>query len=276
MESKKKFLKFKNPNKYFFINSMFFLEHTIFLHSKRLQIKIETYWKGACMGKIIIVEDSAEISKIVKLYLSTSGHEVMIAEDGEEGLKLCRDYDFDLGIFDLMLPKLDGYDLIEKVREFSEMPILILSAKIEEYDKVKGFGVGADDYIQKPFNPVELVARVNASLRRWELMKQKSSGSEILIVGELSLDLKHQRVKKGKEEIDLTALEYKILSILMDSPGRIYSKLQICEMIHGDYFETDENGITVHVSHIRDKIGLNEKGESYIKTKRGLGYKIEN
>lgn len=226
------------------------------------------------MGKIIIVEDSVEISNVIKLYLNGAGHEVHIAEDGLKGLELCKSEGYDLGIFDLMLPEIDGFQLIESVRQFSNMPILILSAKTEDYDKIKGFELGADDYIQKPFNPIELVARVNASLRRWGMMN--TSTSEILTLGMLTMDLDQHLVKVNNEIVDLTASEYKILKLLMKAPGRVFTKEQIAELIHGEYFESDANAIMVHISHIREKIGFNQKGKSYIKTVRGLGYKIEN
>lgn len=227
--------------------------------------------------KILIVEDSNEISKILKLYLEGEGYSVFIAENGLDGLDIVKNNRIDLAILDIMMPKMDGYELTQEIRKLSNMPILILSAKNEDNDKIIGLNIGADDYITKPFNPLEIVARVNASIRRYYHMSSNGeSGNGVLRLGELTLDTNSCRLTKEAEEISLTATEYKILALLMRTPNRIFSKVQISEHINGEYFETDDNSVTVHISHIRDKIGLNKNGQQYIKTVKGLGYKIEN
>lgn len=227
--------------------------------------------------KILIAEDNPEISKVLKLYLNSAGYEVVSVDNGLSGLKKSKEIEFDLGIIDVMMPIMDGYELITKIRKFSNMPLLILSAKSEDSDKIQGLNIGADDYITKPFNPLEILARVNSSLRRYNrLNNNKSETSSTLILGELKLDTNTCKLLKNNEEITLTATEYKILKLFMERPNHIFSKIQISEYINGEYYENDDNVITVHISHIRDKIGINQNGHEFIKTVRGLGYKIEN
>lgn len=226
-------------------------------------------------NKILIVEDDAEILKVLKLYLASTGYEIYTAGNGLEALDICRKTDIDLGIFDLMIPGISGYELTREVRMFSEMPILILSAMAEDHDKILGFNVGADDYITKPFNIVELIARVRVSLKRWNQIKSKDDNLQILTVGEVTLDLRHRVLFKNDIEIQLTSTEFKILNMMMRQPESIFSKAEICKIVYGEYFESDENVIVVHISHIREKIGHTKGGESHIRTKRGLGYKFE-
>lgn len=226
--------------------------------------------------KILIAEDEIEISEIIEIYLAGEGYELKIVENGLEGLSAVKTENFDLAILDIMMPKMDGYKLTREIRKISNMPILIISAKNEDNDKILGLNIGADDYITKPFNPLEVVARVNAHLRRNrnynELNNENSNRSR---VKDLLLDNNTCRFYRDDTEIVLTATEYKIMSLLMKSPDRIFSKIQIAEYLSGEYFESDAHTITVHISNLRQKLGKDNKGEQYIKTVKGLGYKIE-
>ncbi|QUH28087.1 response regulator transcription factor [Vallitalea guaymasensis] len=225
---------------------------------------------------ILVAEDNCEISKVIKLYLEVEGYEVLIADNGLDGLSLVKENKIDLAILDIMMPKMDGYELTREIRKISNIPVLILSAKNEDIDKILGLNMGADDYITKPFNPLEIVARVNAALRRHYKLSGNEKNSGILNLGELNLDTNNCRLVKQEQEIQLTATEFKILALLMRVPERIFSKVQIIEHIKGEYFETDDNSVTVHISHLREKIGMNKNGNQYIKTVKGLGYKIED
>ena len=175
-----------------------------------------------------------------------------------------------MAILDVMMPKLNGYELTRALRKFSDIPILILSAKSQDNDKILGLNLGADDYIAKPFNPVEIVARVKAQLRR-----SARENSAMLTVGDLSLDTASFQLTKGGQSVSLTPMEYKILALLMRSPGRIFTKIQLYEGAVGTYFEGDDNTMMVHISKLREKIEDDPKDPRYIITVRGLGYKIE-
>lgn len=220
------------------------------------------------IGKILIAEDNTEIKKVLKLYLAAEGYQVYLANDGAEALQLFKHEDISMIIADLMMPKVDGYDLINRIRQSSKVPILILSAKGEDNEKILGLSIGADDYMTKPFNPLEVVARVNAAHRRMEYYD--SELSSVISVGGITMNLSQFTVYKGNMKIELTASEFKILKLLMESPGRIFSKAMISEYINGQYYENDDNTIMVHISKIRDKIG-----KKLIKTVRGLGYKFD-
>lgn len=228
--------------------------------------------------KILIAEDEIDISNILKLYLESSGYEVIVAYDGEKAYKCLQENRIDLAIFDIMMPKIDGFTLIQKVRENNNIPIMILTAKIEDNDKILGLNLGADDYLTKPFNPLEIVARVNAHLRRSHTLNKYSSiaeSSSILRVGSLILDTEKYIVKKDNCDIILTPTEYKLLALMMKNPNRVYTKSQLCEAVNGEFYENYENAITVHISNLRDKIEDDPKKPVFIKNVRGVGYKIE-
>lgn len=225
------------------------------------------------MGNILIAEDNKELSKVLVLYLNSEGYNVFVAEDGLKALEIFKENDIDLCILDIMMPKIDGYEVITSIRDESDIPIFILSAKNEDNDKILGLNIGADDYITKPFNPLEVVARVNAAFRR--ILRRGKLITGIIEMEDLTLDLEKYQVLKNRKVVDMTVTEFKILKTLLERPGQIYSKVKISEKVNGEYFESDENTITVHISHIRDKIGKRKNGEEYIKTVRGLGYKIE-
>lgn len=227
--------------------------------------------------KILVAEDDEDIVELLTLYLSNEGYEVLAANDGEEALRIAKETKVDLAVLDIMMPKMNGYELTKKLREVSNLPILILSAKNQDSDKILGLGLGADDYLTKPFNPLEIIARVKAALRRfYNLGAGATSVSDRLCVGELVLDTSTCTLLKEGNEIALTPTEYKILALLMKAPGRIFTKVQIYESINGEYFENDDNTMMVHISKLRDKLEDDPRSPRYIKTVRGLGYKIES
>lgn len=229
--------------------------------------------------KILIAEDEQDIAELLKLYLENEGYCVFWAGNGVEALKILGREDISLAVLDIMMPRMDGYELTRRIRETSNIPILILSARDKSNDKILGLNLGADDYMAKPFDPLEIVARVNSNLRRFYQLnteKPKREESYILKVGDLSLDTQTLVLKKKGEEVLLTPMEYKILALLMKKPGTIYTKVQIYESTSGEYFESDDNTIMVHISNLRDKIEDNPKNPRYIKTIRGVGYKIED
>ncbi len=229
------------------------------------------------MYNILVAEDDPDIIKILTLYLNNDGMNVIEADNGEEALRVLKENHIDLAILDVMMPKIDGYELTKRIRQESNIPILMLSAKIEDSEIILGLDLGADDYMTKPFNPLEVVARVRSNLRRFYKLNEieTDASSTIIKVGELRLDMTNCSLTKADETIPLTSTEYKILQVLMSNPGRIYTKVQIYENAIGEYFESDENTVMVHISRLRDKIEEDVKNPKYIKTVRGLGYKIE-
>lgn len=221
-------------------------------------------------ASILIAEDDADIRGLLKLYLEGEGFSVLEAADGAEALRLAREHTPDMAVLDVMMPQMDGFTLTRTLRKYSDIPILILSAKSQDNDKILGLNLGADDYIAKPFNPVEIVARVKAQLRRAE-----RTGSSVLTVRDLTLDTASFQLTKDGRPILLTPMEYKILAMLMRSPGRIFTKIQLYEGAIGTYFEGDDNTMMVHISKLREKIEDDPKNPRHIITVRGLGYKIE-
>jgi DNA-binding response OmpR family regulator len=227
--------------------------------------------------KILVAEDDTDIQEVLRLYLVNSGFEVVSAYDGSEAYELMLSEKPDLALLDIMMPVINGYELTKKIREISNIPIIILSAMNADSDKILGLDIGADDYITKPFNPLEVIARIQSNLRRkYKLDSSAAEGNgDMLTVGELKLDTKKFILYKNGEEIMLTPTEFKILSLFMEKPGMVFTKAQIYQRINGDFYETDDNTMMVHISKLRDKLGDNSKSPTYIKTVRGLGYKIE-
>ena len=219
---------------------------------------------------ILIAEDNADIRELLRLYLEGEDFRVLEAADGATALALAREHQPDMAILDVMMPEMNGFELTRALRKYSDLPILILSAKSQDNDKILGLNLGADDYIAKPFNPVEIVARVKAQLRR-----ATRSSRDILSVRDLTLDTATFQLTKGGQPILLTPMEYKILALLMRSPGRIFTKIQLYEGAIGTYFEGDDNTMMVHISKLREKIEDDPKNPRYIITVRGLGYKLE-
>ena len=218
---------------------------------------------------ILIAEDDSDIRGLLKLYLESEGYRVLEAADGAAALELARRETPDMAILDVMMPKMNGFELTRALRKTSDIPILILSAKSQDNDKILGLNLGADDYIAKPFNPVEIVARVKAQLRR-----ASRGGGSVLTAGGLTLDTAGFQLLKNGRPILLTPMEYKILAMLMRAPGRIFTKIQLYEGVVGPYFEGDDNTMMVHISKLREKIEDDPKNPAYIITVRGLGYKF--
>ncbi len=228
---------------------------------------------------ILVAEDDKDILNLLRLYLESSGYHVLTAPDGRQALTLVETaQQIDLAVLDVMMPGLDGFELTQIIREKYNFPILFLTAKAQDNDKILGLNLGADDYMTKPFNPLEVVARVGANLRRFyklNTVQTAETESTILELGELTLDTEKLVLRKNGEEIIITPNEYKLLAFLMKSPGRVYTKSQLCEAMNGESYENYENAIMVHISHIREKLEDDSKNPRYIKNVRGVGYKIE-
>lgn len=225
---------------------------------------------------VLIAEDDEDIVKLLKLYLENEGFDVKWAKDGVEACEIFDKEKINLAIVDIMMPRMNGYELTKYIRNKSNITIIILSAAQLDSDKILGLNLGADDYMVKPFNPLELIARINAHLRRfYKLGNVQEKTDNKITIGELTLDTETLTLEKNGEPVNLTATEYKILALLMKSPGRVFTKMQIYEEVNGDYYATDDNTMMVHISNLRDKIEQDPKNPKYIKTVRGLGYKIE-
>lgn len=223
---------------------------------------------------ILVADDEQGIIDFVTLYLEKDGYTVFTATDGEDALAHIQEEKIDLAILDIMMPKMNGYQLIKKIRAEKNIPIIFLTAKDASADKVLGLDIGADDYVTKPFDPLELVARVSAQLRRfYSLGAQEINSPKKIELHDLTLDLEQCLLFKGNEQIALTSIEFKILRLLMSSPGRVFTKKQIYEAVWEDTYIVDDNNIMVYISRLREKLGTREE-ESYIQTIRGLGYKI--
>ena len=227
---------------------------------------------------ILLAEDDEDIVGLIRLYLEKEGFTLLWAKDGVEAVEVFKNNPVDLALVDIMMPRMNGYELTKQIRETSSIPIIILSAAQLDSNKILGLNMGADDYLVKPFNPLELVARINANLRRaYSLTAQPAQSDDGKItVGDLVLDTHLLTLQKNGEPIQLTATEYKILIMLMKNPGRVFTKMQIYEEVNGEYLSSDDNTMMVHISNLRDKIEDDPKKPKYIKTVRGLGYKIEN
>lgn len=226
---------------------------------------------------ILIAEDDPDIIDMLELYMNREFN-IIRAKDGEAALKKLDENKVDLALVDIMMPKIDGYEFIRRARSKYNLPVMILSAKSDATDRILGLNIGADAYVTKPFNPFEVIAYIKALLRRFYELganKENVKASKLLTEGELSLDPENFILKKNGQTILLTASEFKILSKLMHTPGRVYTKAQLYECINGDYIDSDDNVVMVHISNIRSKIEDDPSNPAYIKTIRGLGYKFE-
>lgn len=229
------------------------------------------------MAKILVCDDDKEIVEAIEIYLQQEGHEVLKAYDGEEALRLLRSDHADLLIIDVMMPKLDGIRATLKIREANNMPIIILSAKSEDADKILGLNVGADDYLTKPFNPLELVARVKSQLRRYTQLGSMVNVDKrnVYSTGGLLIDDDLKEVTVDGEPVRLTPIEYNILLLLVKNQGKVFSIDQIYESIWNEDAIGVDNTVAVHIRHIREKIEINPKDPSYLKVVWGIGYKVE-
>lgn len=230
---------------------------------------------------ILLVEDEKGIRETVAIFLRNQGYDVLQAENGQQGLELIQDYEIHLAIVDIMMPIMDGITMTMKLREEHDFPVLFLSAKSEDIDKITGLNLGADDYITKPFEPMELIARVKSHLRRYEqilMLKQnhtqQNQEKHILVVGELELDQFTREVTVSGRSVRLTAKEFQILELLMSYPGRVYSADEIYEAVWKEEAINTET-VMVHVRKLREKIEVNPRKPQYLKVVWGIGYKIE-
>ena len=229
------------------------------------------------MYNVLVCDDDREIVEAIEIYLSQEGYKVLKAYDGEEALKVLDWEKVDLLIIDVMMPKLDGIRATLKIREKKNMPIIILSAKSEDADKILGLNVGADDYMTKPFNPLELTARVKSQLRRYTQLGSTidKSNQAVYAVGGLSIDDEQKEVTVDGEPVRLTPIEYNILLLLVKNQGKVFSIDQIYESIWNEDAIGVDNTVAVHIRHIREKIEINPKEPRYLKVVWGVGYKIE-
>ena len=229
------------------------------------------------MAKILVCDDDKEIVEAIDIYLSQEGYEVLKAYDGIQALKLLEREQVDLLVIDVMMPKLDGIRATLKIRENNNMPIIILSAKSEDADKILGLNVGADDYVTKPFNPLELVARVKSQLRRYTKLgcTVKVENAEVYSTGGLVINDDLKEVTVDGDLVKLTPLEYNILLLLTKNQGKVFSIDQIYENIWNEDAVAVDNTVAVHIRHIREKIEINPKEPRYLKVVWGVGYKIE-
>ena len=226
--------------------------------------------------RILVCDDDKEIVDAIEIYLLQEGYEIEKAYDGQEALDKMKGQDFDLLIIDVMMPKLDGIRATLQVRKESSIPIIILSAKTEDSDKILGLNVGADDYVTKPFNPLELVARVKSQLRRYTTLSNNNTSDVVYKVGGLCIDDDLKSVTVDGEEVRLTPIEYNILLLLVKNKGKVYSINQIYEEIWNEEAIGADNTVAVHIRHIREKIEINPKEPRYLKVVWGVGYKIED
>ena len=229
------------------------------------------------MAKILVCDDDKDIVEAIDIYLTQEGYEVLKAYDGDEAIKVLKRNEVDLLIMDVMMPRLDGIRATLKIRENMSLPIIILSAKSEDADKILGLNIGADDYITKPFNPLELVARVKSQLRRYTQLGStaRSDNQSEFRTGGLVIRDDLKEVTVDGEKVKLTPIEYNILLLLMKNQGKVFSINQIYESIWNEEAIGADNTVAVHIRHIREKIEINPKDPRYLKVVWGVGYKIE-
>ncbi|MBQ0134673.1 MAG: response regulator transcription factor [Clostridiales bacterium] len=229
------------------------------------------------MYNILICDDDRDIAAAVEIYLSTQDCRILMAHDGQEALELVRREDIHLVLMDIMMPKMDGITATARIRQESNVPIILLTAKGESSDKVLGLNIGADDYVTKPFDPAELQARVRSQLRRYTALGARAGQEEqgVFTVGNISLNENDRAVTVDGDSVALTALEYSILRLLMKNPGRVFSSREIYESVWNEEALGSENAVAVHIRHLRQKIEITPSEPRYLKVVWGLGYKME-
>lgn len=228
-------------------------------------------------ARVLVVDDEQEIADLIELYLASEGYTVRKFYDGGEAAECIRAEKLDLAILDIMLPNVDGMELCRMIREKQNYPIIMLTAKSEEIDKIRGLSIGADDYVTKPFKPLELVARVKAQLRRFTKYNVNGAMAEMeLSVGGLALNIKNHECRLNEKSVSLTPTEFDILRILCENRGQVISGERLFREIWGEkYFSNNNNTIMVHIRHLREKLGETAENPRYIKTVWGVGYKID-
>ena len=229
------------------------------------------------MYNVLVCDDEKDIVSALKIYLSAEGYQVFEAYNGKEALEIIREQEIHLILMDIMMPEMDGISAMVKIREFSNVPVILLTAKSENMDKVLGLTVGADDYITKPFNPVELQARVKSQLRRYMLLGSNTTAvsGDKLQIGGIELDDKAKEVTLDGELVNLTRTEYDILKLLMEHPGEVYAPNRIYQEVWKDNPIGTENTVAVHIRHLREKIEYNPAEPRFLKVVWGRGYKME-
>ena len=227
------------------------------------------------MYKILICDDQPDIVNALKIYLAPEGYQLLEAYNGADAVKLAQENDIHLFLLDIMMPGMDGITATSKIREFSNAPIILLTAKSETEDKVLGLNVGADDYITKPFAPVEVLARVKSQLRRFSSLGSRTEEPDTLTLGGIVLDDRTKVVTVEGEPVNLTPTEYAILKLLMSSPGKVFSTKVLYESVWQEVALGSEGAVAVHIRHLREKIEINPSEPRYIKVIWGQGYKME-
>ncbi len=228
------------------------------------------------MAKILVVDDEAVLVKGIRFNLQQEGYQVETGSDGEQAVELAREGSFDLIILDLMMPKIDGLQACMRIREFSDVPIIMLTAKGEDSDKLMGFACGADDYVTKPFNILELKARVRALLRRTAAAAVKQQETGELTVGHIHLDPAERSAWKDGAPVELTAKEFDLMELLMRNPGRVYSRENLLNVVWGYEYVGDYRTVDVHIRRLREKLELDPANPEYIRTKWGVGYYLSS
>ena len=230
------------------------------------------------MYNILVVDDDKEIVNAIEIYLKREGYNIIKAYNGNEALKKLEENEIHLIILDIMMPEKDGMETLQEIRRNKTIPVILLSAKSEDYDKISGLDTGADDYITKPFNPLELIARVKSNVRRYVEFGNisKKENKKVLKTGDLEIDDDTKKVTVDGKDIKLTATEYNILKFLLQNKGKVFSISQIYENVWNEESYGAENIIAVHIRHIREKIEINPKEPKYLKVIWGIGYKIED
>ncbi len=226
------------------------------------------------MQNILICDDDRDIVNAIEIYLSMGNYNVLKAHDGNEAVSVVKSNDIQLAILDVMMPNKDGISAMEEIREFSNIPIILLTAKSEDTDKIMGLGAGADDYVTKPFNPTELLARVKSQLRRYTKLGSSTTVQHTIEVGGIILDDHSKQVTVDGDEIKLTPTEYDILKLLLENPGKVFSPKQIYEKIWTDAPIAAAKTVAVHIRHLREKIEKNPSQPLYIKVVWGQGYRL--
>ncbi|WP_297637573.1 response regulator transcription factor [uncultured Clostridium sp.] len=233
------------------------------------------------MEKILIVDDEKEIRDLIEIYLKSEGYEIFKGENGLEALEILEKEKIDLVVLDVMMPKLDGIQTCIKIREKSELPIIMLSAKSEDIDKIFGLNMGADDYVSKPFNALELIARVKSHLRKYSRFKgmglamSEGSLNNEIIIDDLNIKLELHQIFKGDEQIKLTPTEFEIVTLLAKNRGKVFSIANIYESVWKQEYLESDNTVMVHIRKIREKLEENSRKPRFIKTVWGVGYKID-
>ncbi len=223
--------------------------------------------------KILVVDDELKVGELIKAYLDKDGYDVFLSGDGRDALDKARNYKPDLIVLDLNLPEIDGIEVFRTVRTFSDVPVIMVTARDDEVDKIVGLQLGADDYVTKPFSPRELAARVGAVLRRYS---EVTKGTLRVLTGELQVDFDRHEVKYKDELVNLTAAEFKLLSVMAKNPGRVFTRLQLMDSAFGETYEGYDRTIDAHVKNIRQKLAkIGGDTENPVVTVRGVGYKLE-